>query len=278
MKGLGSDILANIIAGVLVGILAWIVPLLVLLPFVFFKKRRLFQFFGITKECPSFIVYLSTVFVVPGGSVDFRGTPRTFAGPAVPAAELYIIEPVAKFFSDRLLNNLPSPIRKWLGDKVHWLFLPISPTFKGSPQERSQVEQGNILTVGSQYYNSAGDLYTETCNPILRMVQDDQGKMVIRVKRGPRAGDIFEQRTGQPDDLAIVEKLYDNATNSTVFIAAGLGVVGTMGAVHFLVENWAKLREDFCTKPFAVCLRFQNIRTDPNAFRKPLELSRFQIE
>lgn len=278
MSGLGSDVLANVIAGVLVSVLAWIVPLLVLLPFVFFKRRRLFQFFGITKDRPSFIVYFSTVFVVPGGSVDFRGTPRTFAGPAIPAAELHIIEPVAKLLSDRLLSSIPSAIRKWLGNKVHWFFLPVSPTFKGSPQERNQVEQGNILTVGSQYYNSAGDLYTETCNPILRMEQDDQGKMVVRVNRGPRAGGIFEQRAGQPDDLALVEKLHDKATNSTVFIAAGLGVVGTMGAVHFVVENWAKLREDFGTKPFAVCLRFQDVRTDPNAFKKPIELSRFQIE
>lgn len=45
MKGLGSDVLANIIAGVLVGILAWIAPLLVLLPFVFFLYFRSFEWF-----------------------------------------------------------------------------------------------------------------------------------------------------------------------------------------------------------------------------------------
>ena len=277
MLGLGSDVLANILAVVLIGIGGWIVSFPLRLPFVYCKRRQLFQFFGIKKDSPKFIVYLSTVFVQTGGSVDFKGIPRTFAGPAVPAAELSTIEPIARLFNDPLLDSLPTPIRAWLGNKVHLSFQNISPVFLSSPQDRNQVEQGNIITVGGQYYNSAGDLYTTTCNPILRMEQVGQA-MVIRVKRGPRQGDIFQLRPGQADDLAIVEKLSDSTTKSTVFIAAGLGVVGTMGAVHFLVENWEKLRRDFDTKPFAICLRFQDIGSDPNVLKKPVELSRLQIE
>lgn len=53
--------------------------------------------------------------------------------------------------------------------------------------------------------------------------------------------------------LAIVEKVHDPATQSTVFIAAGLGVVGTMGAVHFLAEHWNELWQQFGTRPFAIC-------------------------
>jgi len=49
-----------------------------------------------------------------------------------------------------------------------------------------------------------------------------------------------------------------------------------MGAVHFIVERWEKLREDFGTKPFAICLRFQDVGSDPNVLMKPVELSRFQ--
>jgi len=276
MLGLGSDVLANILAVVIIGVLGWIFSVLLRLPFVYRKRRQLFHFLGITQHCPKFIAYLSTVFVQPGGSLDFRGIPRTFAGPAVPAAELSTIEPVARLFNDPLLDSLPTPIRSWLGNKVHWSFQNISPLFLASPQDRNQVEPGNILTVGSQYYNSAGNLYTATCSPILNMEQVSQS-MVIRVKQGPRQGEIFQQRPGQADDLAIVEKLHDSATESTVFIAAGLGVVGTMGAVHYLVDNWEKLRKDFNTKPFALCLRFQDIRTDPHTLKKPIELSRFQL-
>jgi hypothetical protein len=197
------------------------------LPFTYRKRRQLLQFFGLTKDRPKIIVYLSTVFVLPGGSVDFRGTPRTFAGPAVPSAELNVIEPIARIFNDPLLDGLPTPIREWLANKVHWSFQRIVPVFSASPRDRNQVEQGNIITVGSQFYNSAGDLYTETCSPVLKMQGTGHG-MVIRVTQGPRANDTFQQRPGQADDLAIVEKLCDNATSSTVFIAAGLGVVGTM--------------------------------------------------
>ena len=277
MFGLGSNVLANILAAIIIAFLGWIASVILRLPLVYRRRRQLFQFLGITKDQPTFTVYLSTVFVSPFGSSDFRGTPRSFAGPAVPAVELTFIEPIARLFRDPLLDGLPTVIRRWLGNKVHWSFQPISPIFTGSPQDRNEVEQGNVFTVGSQYYNSAGDLYTETCNPFLKMEQVGQ-QMVIRIEQGPRAGEVFVQRPGQADDLAIVEKLNDAATNSTVFIAAGLGVVGTSGAVHFIVENWTRLQEDFGIRAFAICLRFQDIRTDPNAFRRPVELSRFQIE
>jgi hypothetical protein len=274
MPTLGSDVLANILAAIIIGVVGWLLSIILRLPFIYRRRRKLFRFFGITKDRPQILIYLSTVFVIRGGSLDFKGTQRTFAGPAVPAAELSTIEPVSRLFSDPSLASLPSIFRKWLGDKVHWSFRLITPLFSASPDDRSQVAQGNIITVGSQYYNSAGDLYTETCNPILKMTQSSQG-MIIQVKKGTRTGDTFQPRQGHADDLAIVERLRDNPTRSNVFIAAGLGVIGTMGAVHFIVNNWAKLADDFGIEPFAICLRFQDIDKDPNAVMKPVELSRF---
>jgi len=206
MLGLGSNVLAEILAAITLIFLGWILSVLLRLPFVYRKRRRLFEFFEITEECPRLIVYLSTVFVRMWGSEDFRGEARSFTGPAVPAAELSTIEPIARLFNDPFLDSLPISIRAWLGNKVHWSFRKISPIFSSSPHDRNQVEKGNIITVGSQYYNSAGDLYTETCNPILKMEQAGQ-PMVIRVKRGARQGDVFQQRAGQADDLAIVEKI-----------------------------------------------------------------------
>ena len=182
-----------------------------------------------------------------------------------------MIEPITKLFSDPLLDGLPASVRTWLSKRAHWSFGPINPDILASPQDRNQVRAGNLLTVGSQYYNSAGDLYTETCATLLKMEQATQG-MVIRVQAGPRAGDIFQQRVGQADDLAIVEKLHDDATASTVFVAAGLGVVGTMGAVRFIADQWDRLWHEFGEGSFAICLRFQNVLQDPNAFKKPIEL------
>jgi len=275
MPGLGENIVANILATILIALAGWVLSIGLRLPFVFRKRRRLFGFLGIGQGRPSFTVYLSTVFVRPGGSVDFRGASRTFMGPAIPSAELSVVEPISRLFHEPVLDGLPNAVRRGLGERVHWSFQRIAPTFSASPQDRNRVEPGNILTIGSQYYNSAGDLYTETCSPILKMEQRGNS-MIIRVQRGPRSGDTFEQRPGQMDDLAIVEKLKDTPTASTIFIAAGLGVVGTMGATQFIADNWEKLKQDFGNKQFAVCLRFQNVADDPQAFRKPVELSRFQ--
>jgi len=276
MFGLGQDILSNVIATIIFLILGWLLSILIRLPFVYSKRKRLLQFFGSTKENPNLTAYLSTVFVQSGGSFDFRGVSRTFSGPAIPSAELSTIKPVAMLFTDPLLDGLPIAIRKWLSSKVHWSFQAISPEFKASPKNRNQVDQSNIIAVGSQYYNSIADLFTETCNPILIMVQDGS-RMVIRVNQGSREGEIFEQRSGQPDDLAIVEKIQDRTNNRMVFFAAGLGVIGTIGAVNYIVRNWENLAEEFNTNAFAICLRFQDILSDPYAYKKPIELSRFKI-
>ncbi len=134
-----------------------------------------------------------------------------------------------------------------------------------------------MLTVGSRYYNAAGDLYASTGDPFLEMEQQiGSQEMVIRVRKGRRKGDEFKQRPNSSDDLAIVEKLFDDADKTTIFIAAGLGVVGTRGAVQYLVDNWARLHKEFGTEPFAVCLRFQEVAGDPSAYKKPVELSKLR--
>ena len=153
MLELGSNVLANIIAAVIIAILGWIFSIFIRLPFIYRKRKRLFQFFGITKDNSDLIIYLSTVYVQSGGSVDFRGTPRTFHGPAVPASELQVIEPIVRLFSDPFLDSLPKKIRQWL-DNIYLPFQNISPIVIASPQDRRQIRKGNIFTIGSQYYNS----------------------------------------------------------------------------------------------------------------------------
>lgn len=274
MEALGLSIAAEILAAILLAVIGWLLSIILRLPFVYRQRKDLLQFFGISEDNHRFLVYLSTLFVARGGAADFRGQRRTFQGPAIPAVELTTVQPVSQLFVAPYLLSLPGFIRRWLGD-VHWAFKQLLPEFTFSPPDRQLVESANMLTVGSQYYNSAGDLYTETGDPYLKMEQVN-GEMLIRVTKGPRQGDVFRQRPGETDDLAIVERFFDEAHNITVFIAAGLGVVGTLGAVHYLVDNWRQLKKDFGTEPFAICLRFQDIAADPNAYKKPVELSRFQ--
>lgn len=275
MQGLGSNIIEQIFAAILIAMAGWLLSLVLRLPFVYRQRRELLAFFGLTRDNPTFLVYLSTLFVTPGGSADFRGNRRSFQGPAIAAIELSTVQPVSQLFISPFLLGLPASIRRWLGNSVHWTFRQVLPEFSPSPADRNQVEPTNMLTVGSQYYNAAGDLYADTGDPFLKMEQVGTG-MLIRVRKGPRNGDAFQQRPNHADDLAIVERLFDEAHKTSIFIAAGIGVVGTLGGVHYLADNWQQLHKDFGTEPFAVCLRFQDVSIDPNAYKKPVELSRFQ--
>lgn len=249
--------------------------LLVGLPLVWWRRRKLFRFLGLTKQQPDFLVYLSTVFVERGGSLDFRGTARTFSGPAVPAAELAALEPVARLFTESLLDELPKRLRRWLARRVSWVFQDVAPQFLASPQDVADVQSGNLLTVGSRYYNSAGDLFAQPGQLMLAMEQQQQ-QMVIRVTGGSEKGRVFQTRDNSSEDLAILERLYDPDTNSTVFVAAGLGVTGTRGAVEYFARRWKDLYARFGTDRFALCLRFENVASDPNAYRRAEELSSYK--
>ena len=277
MSDIGLNVLANILAALVVAILGWVASIVLRLPSVYRQRRDLFEFLGISQDEHRFLVYLSTLFVAPSGSADFRGVRRSFKGPAIPAVELAVVQPVTQLFVSPFLQSLPASIRRWLGNKVHWTFQEILPEFSPSPPNRNEIEPTNMLTVGSRYYNAAGDLYAETGDPFLKMEQVSTA-MVISVRKGPREGDVFQQRPNCNDDLAIVEKLFDEAHGTTVFIAAGLGVVGTLGAVQYLIDRWAQLHDEFDTEPFAVCLRFQDVATDPSAYKKPVELARFPLK
>lgn len=271
MQGIFSDLVASFI-WLLMGILVTMVFRgLTLIPSMR-QRIKLFRFLGINKDRPEFRVYLSTVFVQPGGSVDSKGTPRTYAGPATPGNELAVIQPLTNLFHSRALGNLSAPMRRWLGAKVHWAFQGIYPLVSPSPEKTSQVEPTNTLVVGSEYYNTAGELYMETGDPFLEMPENSE---TIRVRKGPRSGDVFRRRPNHIDDVAILEKLLDEVRGTTIFLAAGLGVVGTRGAVQYLIDDWATLQKDFGDKPFAVCLRFQDIAKDPGAYQKPVKLADF---
>lgn len=275
---LGSNVLGNVIATLIVAVVVCFLSIGLSLPFVFWRRRRVFNFLGVSKGRPRFSVYFSTVFVQPGGSCDFRGTSRVFAGPALPVAELRVIQPVFDLFRNRTLDGISPCIRKWLGFRAHWSFSLITPQFSSSPQNPADVEfGGGLLTIGSQFYNSAADYFIRICDPFL--ILDNIGSNGrICVARGPRKGDVFQPRNGLQDDLAIVEKMYDPASQTTIFFAGGLGVVGTMGAVTYLTNNLDQLAKSYGKRRFALALRFQNVFTDPKAFTRSVELSRFSEE
>lgn len=263
----GISIFEEVLIGTLVGFVLWLLPLLLRIILTSSSRRQLIKFFGVTREHQIPIVYFSTVFVTRFGSKDFKGEPRSFFWPAIPDAELRVIQPLSRIFESSTLNNLPAWIRVWLSNSVHWSFSQIQPELLSSPENTRDVRQGGcIITVGSQYYNSAGTLFAETLSPLLQM----DASSGISVVHGANAGEEFHFETN--GDIAIVEKLYDRATDTTGFILAGMGIIGTIGAVHYLFTNWHELYQRFDDQPFAICLRFANTNNDPNTHLRPTEL------
>lgn len=251
------------------------IPLLILsLRYIVGRRRRLLEFFGLTKDHSDLTVYLSTLFVESGGSRDFRGVARTFSGEATPAYESEVAPIIGTLFDAPLLDDLPDRLRSWLGSKVHWSLRPIRPTVCPSPRDCSSVQPGNAFIVGSPAYNSVADLYAKTCNPFLRFEQT-RAPTVIRVVRGPTKGKILDTERGQDDDTALVERVVDEATDHTAIMVAGHGVPGTVGAVHYVADNWEKLHQKSDTRPFAICLLFPSVYRDATAIHRPVVLARF---
>lgn len=238
------------------------------------RRRRLLSFWGITKSQPQLSVYVSTLSIRKWGAVDFRGTVRSYQGPAIPSKELSVMPEIAGLFSAPLLDELPNRLRQWLA-RIHWSLQKIELVLVPSPLERGKVGPGNALTIGSPAYNSAADLYTETCDPFL-IFEQREDKTVIRVARGPRKGEVLDDHRDRDDDTAIVQRLFDRDAQSTILMAAGHGVPGTVGAVRYIASRWERLAREFGDRPFAVCLRFPSAHATPNALPNPVEISRFE--
>ena len=102
MQGIGSGVIAEILAALLIAVIGWLLSVVLRMPFVYRQRRGLFEFFGVTQDNQRLLVYLSTLFVASGGSADFRGTRRTFQGPAIPDVELTTVQPVSQLLSNSL--------------------------------------------------------------------------------------------------------------------------------------------------------------------------------
>jgi len=79
---------------------------------------------------------------------------------------------------------------------------------------------------------------------------------VIEIVKGKDKGEIIRRASNQ-HDIAILEKIIDNTRGDTViFIAAGLAVLGTMGAVQYFIDHWQELYKTYTKREFALALQF----------------------
>jgi hypothetical protein len=218
------------------------------------KQKKLFNFLGLDKKSKQVVVYLSSLLVPRGTATGFDRLPRSYQGPAIPIGELSISSRLAKALTIDAFEYIPPVVRKSLQEK-YTFFRPLTVRIDASPMQNGDIDFStcSIITVGSQAYNIVTN-YCITEN--LVQLQITQNGTVIEIVKGKDKGVVIKKASDQ-HDIAILEKFIDHTrNNSTIIIAAGLGVLGTIGAVQYLIDHWRDLDKTYGNREFALILQF----------------------
>jgi hypothetical protein len=270
MPNISYDVLTEILATVSLAFLVLLLRIPSLLMMLVGRRRRKLRFFGIVGPHAKQIVYLSTLFVRAFGASNYTMEPRSFSGPAVPSYEFATLEILHELWREPTLESLPKLLRPTLG-RLSWRLQPVQLDSRSSPRNAAEVEfGGSIVAVGGQHYNVATRLFLDTLRPYLT-ISDDGGSIVLLASDESRIGNTTsDEAASEFEDYGVLQRLFHSPTNTTALIVAGLGTTGTTGAAHYLANNWHDLSKRFRQEPFAVCLGFKNVRSNPNSFLEPV--------
>jgi len=256
-----ANIIWDIFLVVLPYVIGGIISLVGLVFYIFGKQRKLLKFLGVDNEQRRIIVYLSSLLIPRGCALGFDGKPRSYQGITVPIEELSISYPLTKSLSIDAFENMPPIVRRPLQDRFAF-FKRITIDTNASPMKESDIDfkTRSIITVGSHAYN----IVTNYClNRNLCQMHITNNGTVIEIMKGRYKGEII-QRPTESHDIAILERLVDTTQKgTTIFIGAGLGVLGTMGSVHYLINHWEELHKTYGERDFALALQFGPIGSQP---------------
>jgi hypothetical protein len=156
---------------------------------------------------------------------------------------------------------VPPAVTRALGEKYAF-FRPVTTRIDASPMQFADIDfsTGSIISVGSQGYN----IVTSYCiAENLLQLQITQNGTVIEIMKGKYKGEIIRKPSDR-HDIAILERVVDHVRNqTTITIAAGLGVIGSMGAVQYLIDHWDDLRRLYGARDFALVLQFGPTGANP---------------
>lgn len=249
MPSIGDIILA--IAPFIIGLL---VPLVGKFVIVFSKQSKLIELLGVDEESRRVVVYLSSLFVPKGAAIDFQGQPRSYQGITVPIEEFSASAALPKAFDFDPFENIPPILRERFESK--WSFFqPVSIDVNASPMQEADIDFGtrSIIALGSHGYNH---VVYYCIHHGLSTLHITQNGTAIEIAKGKHKGEIITPASPS-HDIAKLEKVVDDSrANTSILIAAGLGVIGTMGAVNYLIDHWHELHHSYGDKPFALVLQF----------------------
>jgi len=244
------NILANLVAAAILSLIPISISLIM--------RRKFHRFLGLEKNKKILRVYVSTLYIDSFKAADATGTLRSYRGKAVPEYEFNAIQTITNIFN--LLSKDAANIYSKL---VNILF------FRGfdlhlstSPMDQKEIIFDNTLSIGGPGYNEVTKYYFIKKAPFFIF---DQNNTAVVVNRGNDKGKVISGA----DDFGILQKVFDKDHGINVFIAAGIGVNGTRGALEYLMNNWKMLDKKYRKSEFGICLRFPNINQNPFGYLYP---------
>ena len=235
-------------------VIGFLVAFIGFIVFSLSRQRKLFNFLGADKIARQAIVYLSSLLIPRGCAVGFDGLPRSYQGITIPTEELSISARLVKTLTADAFEYIPPTVRKFLHEKCAF-FRPMTVSVNASPMQESEIDFStrSIITAGSQGYN----VVTNYCvSRNLAQLQISHNGTAIQVMKGKDKGEVIRPASNQ-HDVAILERLIDHTRNdATIIIGAGLGVIGTMGAIQYLIDHWQELDKTYRNREFALVLQF----------------------
>lgn len=227
------------------------------------KLRKLVRLLGIDNEARRVVLYLSSLFVPKGCALDFRGQARSYEGITIPTEEFSAGVALARLLRIDPFENLPPILRRPL-EKRFSFFKPVQIDVNASPMREADIDFSthSIITLGSHGYNIVSDYCSR--HSLAQLAITGNGTE-IRIVQGKHSGEVITTPSPQ-HDIAMLEKVVDQSrSNTTIVVAAGLGVIGTMGAANYLLANWQKLESQYGQREFALVLQFGPIGGEPLA-------------
>ena len=227
------------------------------------KRRKLFNFFGIHYSTP-IIIYLTSLPSRQNTILDKDGIPSRYQGFVPHGSEFQVIPEITTLFTSNTFQRIPD-IFSGLIDGFWLLSQPIL-EFKLSPIREEEIDKKGCICIGGPKFNLATQYYLRTSNPFIKIVKDEN-EWCLLISIGRRAGEKF--LCVNDYDLAVLLKMKDPETSSTIFVAGGTGSNGTRAAVRYLIMYWRDLYRTYGYAEFGVGLKCFNREKDSLAYKQP---------
>ena len=252
---MNQELLLNIAADLISAVIITIFGVATFIAAFIFERQKLLKFFGINARNPGLSVFVSRLEIKPGGTTGFEPLAKGYFGPGIIRVEYRGALIIRDVFRSSLLGRLPRGLQGWLRQQAIVL-ADIDPSIDVSPQNIDELQNGNLVLLGTGIYNLGSKIYLDHPSSCFRYGKNDKGDRVFVLNTPGMEGVEMPGRSINRE-LGVVQRINDRKNNRVIFICAGLGASATYGCARYLMENWKKLHRTYKDGEFGICLAFE---------------------